>query len=121
MDPYAAQATDRVAVSLLPDQAEVRLGERALAVARVLLAIAALFVSYFLPPPPIASFRELFLFFWPFSLRISFRRGCRGWCRLRTSRSSPSWRCFRLAIPSPFSASCCFRCSPPHRAGDFAK
>jgi signal transduction histidine kinase len=63
MDPNAARDADRVAVSLLPDQSEVRLGERALAVARVLLAIAALFVSYILPPPRIAYVEGLLLFY----------------------------------------------------------
>ena len=41
---------DRAAVRLQPDAAEIRLVERALAVTRTLLAIAAVFVAYVLPP-----------------------------------------------------------------------
>lgn len=49
MDASASRAADRAAVRLLPDAAEARLGERALAVSRVLLTIAALLVAYILP------------------------------------------------------------------------
>jgi signal transduction histidine kinase len=45
MDRPDMRAADRAAVRLLPDQDEIRLSERALAVARVLLTIAALFVA----------------------------------------------------------------------------
>jgi len=63
MDRNATRTADRVAVRLLPDQAEVRLGERALAVARVFLAIAALFVAFILPPPRIIYVEGLLLFY----------------------------------------------------------
>jgi signal transduction histidine kinase len=49
MDATASRAADRAAVRLLPDPAELRLGERALAVSRVLLAIAALVVASLIP------------------------------------------------------------------------
>ena len=45
MEATAVRAADPAAVRLRPDQAEIRLGERALAVTRVLLAIAATFVA----------------------------------------------------------------------------
>ena len=58
-----AGAADRVAVRLRPDAAEIRLGERALAVTRVLLAIAALFVFYILPFEQTGSAQTLLLLY----------------------------------------------------------
>src|SRR5262245_28795838 len=50
MQGAGVKAADRAAVSLQPDEQEVRLGERALAVARAVLAIAAVSVGYIMPP-----------------------------------------------------------------------
>src|SRR5437763_17009257 len=57
-----AQAGDRAAVKLLPDASEIRLSERALAVTRTLLAIAAVFVGYILPPATRSEWVQLLLF-----------------------------------------------------------
>jgi len=63
MESTAARAADRAAVRLRPDAAEIRLGERALAVTRVLLSFAALFVAYILPTQRIAYVEGLLLFY----------------------------------------------------------
>ena len=68
MDTSAARAADRAAVRLLPDQAEIRLGERALAVARVLLTIAALFVAYVLADDRTGLVQELLLLYVTFAV-----------------------------------------------------
>jgi signal transduction histidine kinase len=62
-EPTVAGTADRVAVRLRPDAAEIRLGERALAVTRVLLSLAALVVFYVLPPGQTDSVQTLLLLY----------------------------------------------------------
>ena len=68
MDSTAVRAGDRAAVRLRPDPAEVRLGERALAVARVVLTIAALFVASILSVDPTGVVQGVLLLYVTFAV-----------------------------------------------------
>jgi signal transduction histidine kinase len=63
MEPSGVAGADRVAVQLRPDPAEVRLVERAIAVARVLLFTGALLVSHFVRPDPTGQVENLILIY----------------------------------------------------------
>jgi signal transduction histidine kinase len=61
MDPPGGVSGERAAVYLRPDPAEVRIVERAIAVARALLIAAGFLAGGFLPPDPTGHVETLFL------------------------------------------------------------
>ena len=63
MDPPGTTRAERVAVQLRPDPSEVRLVERAIGVARVLLFTAALLMAHFVRPDPTGQVESLILIY----------------------------------------------------------